>query len=250
MKIVIIDDERLAREELRSLVEDLPDARVVGEAGDAADGVQVVQALQPDLIFLDISMPEQSGFDFLQMLPAPHPRIIFVTAYDAFALRAFEVNAVDYLMKPVVPERLAEAYERARQVNRAPDSAPPPDTPSPLTAADRLPLREDDQVLLREDDKCYFVPLRRIRLLEGEDNHTRVWFDDQNLMLYRTLVSMEERLPTSMFLRANRAQLVNRHVIAKVEPWFSGTIKATLQDGTEIEFSRRQSKLFRERMGL
>src|SRR5690606_21725078 len=117
-----------------------------------------------------------------------HPRIIFVTAYDAFALRAFEVNAADYLMKPVVPARLAEAWQRVRTNDSRSEE---PDT----TGGERLPLREDDQVLLRADDRCWFVPLRRVRLLEGEDNHTRVWFDDQKLMVYRTLVSLEERLP-------------------------------------------------------
>lgn len=247
MKIVIIDDERLAREELRGLVEVLPDADVVGEAGDAIEGVKVVRETRPDLIFLDISMPEHSGFDFLRLLPPPHPRIVFVTAYDAFALRAFEVNAVDYLMKPVVPERLAAAYHRAAGGDAA---TAPAESPRATAGSDRLPLREDDQVLLREDERCWFVPLRNIRLLEGEDNHTRVHFDDQKIMLYRTLISMEQRLPDTMFVRANRSQLVNRHFIANVAPWFSGSIKATLKDGTEVEFSRRQSKVFRERMGL
>lgn len=241
MRIVIIDDERLAREELRGLLQELPGAQVVGEAGDAASGMRVVQRTAPDLVFLDISMPEQTGFDFLRLLPAPHPRVVFVTAHDAHALRAFEVNALDYLLKPVVPARLAGAFRRA--VGRQP-AAPVRDEDG------RGPLREDDQVLLREEGRCWFVPVRKLRLLEGEDNHTRVWFEEDKALLYRTLLSMEERLPGSLFLRANRAQLVNRLFIEKVEAWFSGTIKATLTDGREIEFSRRQTQQLRERLGL
>jgi two-component system, LytTR family, response regulator len=238
MRIVIIDDERLAREELRGLLQDLPGAQVVGEAADAAEGLRVVEETEPDLVLLDVSMPEQSGFDFLSLLPPPHPRIVFVTAHDAHALRAFEVNALDYLMKPVVPERLAEAYRRA--LERAPEERD-------AEQAAAAPLQDDDHVLLREDGRCWFVPIRKLRLLEGRDNHTRVWFEQQRVMLYRTLVSMEERLPRSLFLRANRSQLVNRLFIEKVEPWFSGSLKVTLTDGTEVEFSRRQAQLFKER---
>lgn len=241
MRIVIIDDERLAREELRGLLQELPGAEVVGEAANATAGVAVAQEHKPDLVFLDISMPEQNGFDFLRLLPPPHPRVVFVTAHDAHALRAFEVNALDYLLKPVVPARLAEAYRRA--------SAPPSTSPV-REEVDRRPLQEDDQVFLRDEGKCWFVSVRKIRLLDGEDNHTRVWFEGGQVLLYRTLLSMEERLPSSMFLRANRSQLVNRFFIEKVTPWFSGTIKATLVGGQEVEFSRRQTQQLRERLGL
>ena len=242
MRIVIIDDERLAREELRGLLRELPDAEVVGEAASAAAGVATVLAQKPDLVFLDISMPEQNGFDFLRLLPPPHPRVVFVTAHDAHALRAFEVNALDYVLKPVVPARLAEAYRRA--------SAPPSGAPA-RPEVERQTLKEDDQVLLRDEGRCWFVPVRKIRLLEGEENHTRVWFEGGQVLLYRTLLSMEERLPTSIFLRANRSQLVNRFFIEKVTPWFSGTIKATLASGgQEVEFSRRQTQQLRERLGL
>ena len=248
MKIVIVDDERLARAELRTLLKEFPDAEVVGEAADVADAVRVVREKKPELVFLDIEMPEASGFELVRLLRAPVPEVIFVTAYDAYALRAFEVNALDYLMKPVVPERLAEAYRRASEKKaggeeRNVDGAK-------AGAGSKGALREDDQVFLRDDERCWFVPVKRIRLLEGEDNHTRVFFDGEKPMLYRTLVSMEERLPETLFFRANRSQLVNRLFVQKVEPWFSGTLKATLTDGTEVEFSRRQAQVFREKMGL
>lgn len=247
MKIVIVDDERLARTELRTLLKEFPDAEVVGEAVDVADAVRVVREKKPELVFLDIEMPEASGFELIGQLRAPVPEVIFVTAYDAYALRAFEVNALDYLMKPVVPERLAEAYRRAVET-KAGDAESVSDASK--AGAGKGALREDDQVFLRDDERCWFVPVRKLRLLEGEDNHTRVFFDGEKPMLYRTLVSMEERLPESLFFRANRSQLVNRLFVQKVEPWFSGTLKATLTDGTEVEFSRRQAQVFREKMGL
>lgn len=239
MKAAIIDDERLARLELRSLLEDLPDAHIVGEAGHAQAALQLVAETQPDVLFLDIEMPGQSGFDFLNLLPTPHPRIVFVTAYDAFAVRAFERNAVDYLLKPVLPKRLAETWRRLQE------GEPPPQN-EPATQ----PLLEEDHVYIRDEDRCWFVPVKRIRLLEGSGNHTRVHFDDQSPLLYRTLVSMEARLPEALFLRANRSQLLNRHYIQKLDPWFSGTVKATLADGAQVEFSRRQSQLLRSRLSL
>lgn len=242
MKIVLIDDERLAREELRGLLSELPGAEVVGEAVNVPDALRVVAATKPDLIFLDIEMPGSTGFDLLTQLPAPLPRVVFVTAYNAHALRAFEVNALDYLLKPIVPERLAEAFRRAGEHHSVVEES------AALEA--RATLGEEDQVFLRDEEKCWFVPVRRLRLLEGSGNHTSVHFDQVKPLLYRTLVSMESRLPSSLFIRANRSQLINRLFIQKVEPWFSGTVKVTMNDGTEIEFSRRQAQLFRDRMGL
>jgi two-component system LytT family response regulator len=256
MKALIIDDERLARVELRGLLEAHPDIEVVGEAANVTEALKLIPKLKPALLFLDIEMPGRTGFDLLAALAPPHPRCVFVTAYDAFALRAFEVNALDYLMKPVRPARLAETLARLRataasaqadanahedrDANSAEDEAAAPTTP----------LREDDQVFVRDGERCWFVPVRELRLLESEGNHTRLHFRDQHALLYRTLGSMEARLPPGLFFRANRAQLVNRMFIDKVEPWFSGTLKAALRGGGEIEFSRRQAQVFRERLGL
>lgn len=241
MRVVIVDDERLARHELRGLLSELPEAEIVGEAANADEARAVIGATTPDIVFLDIEMPGSSGFDLLPTLPAPHPRVVFVTAYDAFALRAFAVNAVDYLLKPVLPERLAETWRRLRQVEVEPQG---------VECADTALLREDDQVFLRGDGRTWFVPVRRLRLLEGDGNHTRVFFDQERPLLPRSLVALEARLPPTLFLRANRAQLVNRLFIAKVEPWFSGCVRATLTDGVAVEFSRRQSQVFRDRLSL
>ncbi len=247
MKAVLIDDERLAREELRGLLAAFPDIEVVGEAANVTEALKLVPKLRPDLLFLDIEMPGRTGFDFLATLPPPHPQLIFVTAFDAFALRAFEVNALDYLMKPVHPQRLATAVAKVRArlapVSPATDPDERPDEPT-------APLRDDDSVFVREGDRCWFIPVRSLRLLEADGNHTRLYFGEDRPLLYRTLGAMEARLPASLFLRANRSQLVNLSFIEKVEPWFSGSVKVRLRGGPEVEFSRRQAQLFRERTSL
>ncbi len=242
MKTVLIDDERLAREELRRLLGAHPEVEILGEAGNVTEALKLVPELRPELMFLDIEMPGRTGFDLLAALPPPHPQIVFVTAYDAFALRAFEVNALDYLLKPVHPARLAETLARLR---RNPE---PPAESEGVRSEPRF--RADDQVFLREGDRCWFVPVREIVLLEAEGNHTRVWFRDEKPLLPRALATMEARLPAELFVRANRSQVVNRGFIADVEPWFSGGLKATLQGGPAVEFSRRQAQVFRERLGL
>jgi two-component system LytT family response regulator len=251
MKALLIDDERLARAELRTLLAAFPDIEIAGEAANATEALKLIPKLAPDLLFLDIEMPGRTGFDLLDALPGPHPHIVFVTAYNEFALRAFEVNALDYLMKPVNPARLFAALERVRA--RVAATPAPADTPAQTDTeieSPGAPLREDDQVFVRDGDRCWFIPVRELSLLEAEGNHTRLHFRDQNALLYRTLGSMEARLPASLFVRANRGQLINRTFVDKIEPWFSGCLKATLRGGSEVEFSRRQAQVFRERLGL
>ena len=248
MKIVIVDDERLAREELRGLLSAHPGLEVCGEAANVTEALKLIPALRPDLLFLDIEMPGRTGFDLIAALPPPHPRLIFVTAFDAFALRAFEVNALDYLMKPVHPQRLATALAKVRAQIHAGAAGPAADgveTAEPTTL-----LREDDHVYVREGDRSWFIPVRSLRLLEADGNHTRLHFGTEKPLLYRTLGSMEARLPESLFLRANRSQLVNLTCIDRVEPWFSGSLKVSLRGGPEVEFSRRQAQIFRERTSL
>jgi two-component system LytT family response regulator len=248
MKVMLVDDERLARDELRGLLSEFPDLEVCGEAANVTEALKLVPKLRPDLLFLDIEMPGRTGFDLIAALPPPHPQLIFVTAFDAFALRAFEVNALDYLMKPVHPQRLAAAVAKVRA--RLFPAAPPDEAPPSAADEPTAPLREDDSVFVREGDRCWFIPVRSLRLLEADGNHTRLYFGEDRPLLYRTLGAMETRLPASLFLRANRAQLVNLTFIEKVEPWFSGSIKVRLRGGPEVEFSRRQAQLFRERTAL
>ena len=245
MNAIIVDDERPARIELRQLLDRFPSIRIVGEAVNAAEAGELIQRLQPDLVFLDIEMPEMNGFDLLASLPPPHPHVVFTTAYNAYAVKAFEVNALDYLLKPINPRRLGEAVERVeRCFSKEPPAQPLPD------AAASAPFRADDRVFVRDGERCWFVPVRELRLLESDGNHTRIHFEKVSPLLYRTLNSMEDRLPPDLFMRANRAQLVNLSMIEAIGQWFSGSLKVTLKGGCEVEFSRRQAQLFRERMSL
>jgi two-component system LytT family response regulator len=247
MKTVLIDDERLARKELRHLLTAHPEIEIVGEAANVTEALRLIPSLSPKLVFLDIEMPVRNGFDLLSTLPAPHPYIIFVTAYDAFAVRAFQVNALDYLLKPVEPERLAEALARLGRKNERADDDYSEKSPAHDPAT---PFQEEDRVFVREGDRCWFVPLKEIALLEAQGNHTRVHLQDERPLLRRSLAAMEKRLPVTLFVRANRGQLVNRSYIEKMEPWFSGGLKATLRNGTVVEFSRRQAQEFRDRLEL
>lgn len=242
MKALIVDDERLARNELRRLLAAHPDIEIVGEAVDVEDAVEKVAALKPGLIFLDVQMPGADGFTLLERLEPPLPAVIFTTAYDEFAVKAFEFNALDYLLKPVDPNRLVAAVEklRARDI-------PAAGGPSPAQTP-RLAL--EDKVFVREGDRCWFVPVKNIRLLESEGNYTRLHFDEQKPQLFRSLTAMEERLDPRHFFRANRKQVINLTWVEGIEPWFSGGLLVKLKGGPKVELSRRQAQDFRERMSL
>ena len=242
MKALLIDDERLARNELRRLLKVHPDIEIVGEAVDATDARDKVAALKPDLLFLDIQMPGEDGFTLLEKLEPPLPLVIFTTAYDEFALKAFEFNALDYLLKPVDPNRLVAALEKIRL--RGPAAA----GEAEAVPSHRLTL--EDKVFVREGERCWFVPVKNIRLLESEGNYTRLHFDDQKPQLFRSLTAMEERLEGRHFFRANRKQVINLAWVDGIEPWFSGGLLVKLKGGLKVELSRRQAQDFRERMSL
>jgi two-component system, LytTR family, response regulator len=242
MKALLIDDERLARNELRRLLAAHPDIEIVGEAVDVDDAMEKIAALKPGLLFLDVQMPGADGFTLLERLEPPLPAVIFTTAYDEFAVKAFEFNALDYLLKPVDPNRLLAALERLRSR----EASLPGATGSLPTS--RLAL--EDKVFVREGDRCWFVPVKNIRLLESEGNYTRLYFDDQKPQLFRSLTAMEERLDSRHFFRANRKQVINLTWVEGIEPWFSGGLLVKLKGGLKVELSRRQAQDFRERMSL
>ncbi len=243
MRALLIDDERPARRELRGLLDDHGGVEIVGEAANIAEAARLVAEHRPDLLFLDIEMPGGDGFSLLEALPPPHPLVIFTTAYSEHAVRAFEINSLDYLLKPIATGRLAAALEKAAARLRL---RPPAGGPTPTVA----PFAEDDQVFLRSGDRCWFVPVRTIVLVEADGNQTRVHFGKDSAVLSRTLNAMEERLPARLFIRANRHQLVNLHMIATIGDWFSRTLRVVLTDGRTIEFSRRQALHFRETLSL
>lgn len=238
MKALLIDDERLARNELRRLLAGFPAIDIVGEAANAKQAREQIAALQPDLLFLDVQMPGETGMQLLESLEPPAPQVIFTTAYDEFAVKAFELNAFDYLLKPVDPARLTAAIERLQLKGGAPAAEKP------------AKLAAEDKVFVREGDRCWFVEVKQIRLLESEGNYTRVHFDDAQPQLFRSLNAMEERLDPKFFFRANRRQIINFAWIDKIEPWFSGGLLVQLKGGAKVELSRRQAQEFREKMSL
>ena len=228
MKALIVDDERLARVELHRLLAAHPEIEIVGEASNGQEALDAIAALEPDLLLLDIHMPGISGFELLERLEHL-PQVIFTTAYDEYAIKAFEVNALDYLLKPVTPERLASALERLR----------PTETRALL-----------EQVFVRDGERCWIVRLPEIFLLESEGNYTRVHFRDESPLIRRTLNALEERLDADAFFRANRAQIINLKWIDRVDIAVAGGLVVTLRGGRTIEMSRRQSDRLREILKL
>ncbi|MEO6133639.1 MAG: response regulator [Ginsengibacter sp.] len=238
-KVVIIDDERLARSELRRLLQEFPDVEIIGEATNANEGIEKIESLNPDLIFLDIQMPGKSGFDMLlELEKAPH--VIFVTAYDEYALRAFEVNALDYLMKPVEPKRLADALLKVMQKEEE----------ELATYTNRGILSEHDQIFVKDGERCWFVKLSEVRLFESVGNYAKVFFGNNKPLILKSLNALEERLNEKVFFRANRKHIINLRMIDKIEPYFNGGLLIDLIGGEKIEVSRRQAVKFKEMMSL
>ena len=240
MKALLIDDERLARGELRRLLKAHPEIEIVGEAVNAVEAQEKITELKPDLLLLDIQMPGDDGFTLLEKIEPPLPLVIFTTAYDEFAVKAFEFNALDYLLKPVDPSRLAVALEKLSEHEIRTHDA--------VAVRDRLGL--EDKVFVREGDHCWFVPVKNIRLLESEGNYTRLYFDEHKPQLFRSLTAMEERLDSRHFFRANRKQVINFAWVEGIEPWFSGGLLVKLKGGMKVELSRRQAQDFRDKMSL
>jgi two-component system LytT family response regulator len=241
-KAIIIDDERLARNELKKLLLDFSEIEVIGEAANAQEGIEKIEQLMPDLIFLDIQMPGKTGFDMLQELERA-PYVIFTTAYDEFALKAFEVNALDYLMKPVEPKRLADALHKLLQAEEK-------EIVASLAGINRGMLSENDQVFVKDGERCWFVKLSEVRLFESVGNYAKVYFSNNKPLILKSLNALEDRLDEKIFFRANRKHIVNLRMIDKVEPYFNGGLLLDLKAGEKIEVSRRQAVKFKEMMSL
>jgi two-component system, LytTR family, response regulator len=242
MRAIIIDDERLARAELKKLLQDFPEVEVVDEAANAEEGISKIEAQHPDLIFLDIQMPGKTGFDMLSDLEKT-PQVIFTTAYDEFALKAFEVNALDYLLKPVEPKRLADAIQKLHFIDNK--------DIRPLTEhTNNSILSENDQVFVKDGERCWFVKLNEIRLFESVGNYAKVFFAGNKPLILKSLNALEERLDEKFFFRANRKHIVNLRMIEKIESYFNGGLLLELKGGEKIEVSRRQTVKFKEMMSL
>ncbi len=241
LKAIIVDDERLARAELKKLLQEFPDIDIVDEAANAAEGVDKIETQNPDIIFLDIQMPGKTGFDLLSDLEkAPH--VIFTTAYDEYALKAFEVNALDYLLKPIEPKRLADAVHKLQDEISKERAG--------LNGVNRGPLTEADQVFVKDGERCWFVKLSEIRLFESVGNYAKVFFSTNKPLILKSLNSLEERLDERVFFRANRKHIINLRWIEKIEPYFNGGLLVELKGGEKIEVSRRQTVKFKEMMSF
>jgi len=243
MKAIIVDDERLARTELRRLLAPFKEIEIIAEAVNAKDAAEKITQLNPDLLFLDIQMPGKNGFELLEDLESA-PEVIFTTAYDEYALKAFEFNALDYLLKPIEPHRLEEAIRRVtakairlRQTEK-------------FISTGKQYLTAEDQVFVKDGDRCWFVKLADVRLFESEGNYARLYFNDFKPLILRTLNSLDERLDPRTFFRVSRKHIVNLKWIDNIEPWLNGGLLVKLKGGQKVEVSRRQSVKFKDRLSL
>jgi two-component system LytT family response regulator len=245
MKAIIVDDERLARNELKRLLENFPSIEVIGEAANTDEASQLIEELQPDVVFLDIQMPGKTGFEWLEEWDGFLPEIIFTTAFDEYALKAFEVNALDYVLKPIELARLSESIQKLESRFQRPIR-------TEKSATTNHVLGGNDQIFVKDGEKCWFVRLDRVRLCESMGNYVRLFFDDQKPLVLKSLNSLEERLDPKLFFRCNRKHIVNLNFIEKIEPWFSGGLQVTLKGdkAEKIEISRRQSIRFKELLSL
>ncbi len=238
IKALIIDDERLARAELKSLLKGIPFIEIVGEATNGDEAIEVIEKLNPDLVFLDIEMPGKSGFEVLESLSSV-PQIIFVTAFDEFAIKAFETNALDYILKPVELHRLEKACNK---VQASLTESKKQDNDEKLT--------KDSQIFIKDGEKCWFVKLSEVRLFESEGNYVRLYFEHNKPMILKSLNILETKLDPNNFFRVSRKHIINLSFIDKVDPWFNGGLRVKLKTGENIEISRRQSSRFKEMMSL
>ena len=241
LKAILIDDERLARNELKKLLQEFPEIEVVAEAANAGEGLERIEQYNPDLIFLDIQMPGKTGFELLEELDRI-PYVIFTTAYDEYALKAFEVNALDYLLKPIDLKRLADAVQKLHLQDEK--------EAMPVQTTNRSLLTESDQVFVKDGERCWFVKLSEIRLFESVGNYAKVFFGVNKPLILKSLNALEERLDEKTFFRANRKHIVNLRMIEKIEPYFNGGLLLELKGGEKIEVSRRQTVKFKEMMSL
>jgi len=241
MKAIVVDDERLARKELMSLLKDYHEIEVIDECSNPEEALESIRKNDPDLLFLDIEMPEKTGFDLLQELDKS-PKVIFVTAYDEYALKAFEVNALDYLMKPVDPDRLKDTLNKVLSSVHEEEEI--------ILPVDRGMLTSSDQIFIKDGEKCWFVHLKDIRMFESEGNYVRIYFENFKPLVLKSLNSLEDRLDPKVFFRANRKYIINLKWITQMENWFNGGLQVTLKDGEKVEISRRQAVKFKALMSL
>jgi len=241
-RTLIIDDERLARIELIGMLDKYEEIEVIGEAENGEEGIEKIKNLSPDLIFLDISMPGMTGFEMIKKLEVI-PRVIFVTAFDEFALKAFEINAMDYILKPIENDRLENAIEKLKKEDDF-------ESIEDVAVSDNKLLTVNDRIFIKDGEKTFFVQLSEVRLFESDGNYVKIHFDKNRPLILRSLNSFEKKLDTKHFFRINRKFIVNLDFIVSVENWFNGGLRLELSTGEKVEVSRRQAIRFKEVFGV
>jgi two-component system LytT family response regulator len=238
IRTIIIDDEKLAREGLKNLLKEYNDIEIIAEASNADEGIDLIEKLKPQLVFLDIQMPEKTGFEMLEEL-IESPAIIFTTAYNEFAIKAFEVNALDYILKPIEKTRLSEAIVKIRKqiaINEEQFNS--------------QVIAEDSHIFIRDGERCWFIKINEVRLIESNGNYAKIYFEKFQPLIHRTLNALDARLSPKMFFRANRQQIVNLNFIDKIETFYNSGLLFYMKDGTKVEVSRRQAVKFKDLMSL
>jgi two-component system LytT family response regulator len=240
LRAVLVDDEPPARRKLRHLLAGETDICIAGEAGSGGAAVELLNRLQPDIAFLDIQLPDCSGFDVVDALASRNStHIVFVTAHDDFALKAFDANAADYLLKPVEPSRFAESLNRIRRLRETPQVNQLASRLDELMAALRVEPAFARRLLVQENDRSVFVEVARIDFLEAAGNYVCLYCGEKTFILRASLESIAAKLDPALFRRLNRAQIVNLDRVAEVRPWFHGDQRLLLKTGKELKWSRR-----------
>ncbi|MDQ2844153.1 MAG: LytTR family DNA-binding domain-containing protein [Acidobacteriota bacterium] len=240
IRTVLVDDEPPARRKLHHLLQSEPDFAIVAEAACAAEAIDVLNRHRPDLVFLDIGLPDASGFDVVEGLENRQDlQIVFVTAYDDFALRAFEVHALDYLLKPVEPSRFSAAVNRIRRLAQTDAAQQLTSRLDELVSSLRSGTSYVRRLLVQEENRSVFLDVKRIDWIESARNYACIHAGPQTYIQRSTLESLSTKLDPKGFRRISRSEIVNVHRIAEVRPWFHGDSKLLLLDGTELTWSRR-----------
>ena len=237
MKAIVVEDSRIAREGLIGMLGEFAEVEIVGEAEHPTPALELIREKRPDVIFLDIHMPGETGFELLEKLDYI-PRIIFTTAYSEYAIKSFDYHTIDYLLKPISQERLALAIAK---LNISNDESLPEIKPA---------LEMNNKIFVKDDDKCHLVTLESIRYFESCKNHVRIFFNQESAFVKKSLSQIEERLPRKFFFRANRQFIINLQAISAIEEAISDGYEVTMEDGMQIVISRRQACELKELLSL
>jgi two-component system LytT family response regulator len=244
LRVVLVDDEPLARERLRSLLESEPDVELVAECADGVEAVAAVRSGRPDLVFLDVQMPGMDGFEVLDALdPATLPAVVIVTAYDRYALKAFDVHAVDYLLKPFDRQRFAAALERARLDLRSDDAGR---RILALVADLRRERRPQQRIVVKAAGRVFFLRPAEVDWMEAAGNYVRLHVGKKSHLVRETMKGLEERLDPDTFVRIHRSRIVNLDRVRELQPWFHGEHLIVLASGEQLTTSRRHSVRLQE----